>query len=255
MSNKRKISNIDFTIKKRIKYSCDECSYDCSYNCKYFKHPNLINPKTKNLQIHLEIKYYECKYENCSSKYLFQLNLNEHINKIHDSVRVILNNQVLQIKNNSFDTPVLNNSTQKIKNSLIPENIEKSIILNNSALQINEKFDVSKHIHKINSKGYRCDYCNYECNYKYMIDRHIFEIHLEKVKNFKCNYCDYECLLMGNLKRHVSTIHLKIKNHKCIFCDYKFSFRYELNNHINSRHSALLEEHINNKHSTLLKVN
>jgi hypothetical protein len=84
-----------------------------------------------------------------------------------------------------------------------------------------------------NKKAFICQECDYKCNVKNNLERHIKIVHL-KIKDFQCQECEYKCSIKSHLKTHVIQVHLKIKDFKCPKCDYKCANNGNLQRHIRS---------------------
>ena len=70
-------------------------------------------------------------------------------------------------------------------------------------------------------KPYKCDYCEYRCARRYVLQEHI-KTHT-KQKPYKCVYCHYTCAQRNQLQQHIRT-HTKEKPYKCDYCEYTSAF-------------------------------
>ncbi|XP_045464048.1 zinc finger protein 888-like [Harmonia axyridis] len=89
-----------------------------------------------------------------------------------------------------------------------------------------------------NSKQYKCHMCSFATNQKSNVKRHIDSVHLN-TKQHKCYLCDYVDNQKSNIKTHIDTVHLNLKRHKCHLCDYASYKKRNVNIHIEAVHLNL----------------
>ena len=78
-------------------------------------------------------------------------------------------------------------------------------------------------------KPYKCDYCDYRCIKRSILQRHI-RTHTGE-KPYKCDYCDYRCAWRDYLAQHIRT-HTGEKLYKCYRCEYRSSYCSNLHRHV-----------------------
>ena len=81
----------------------------------------------------------------------------------------------------------------------------------------------------------KCDFCDFQCEYKSSLDRHRDNRHL-KIKSFKCDICDSMFGIKQTLGQHVSAVHRREKPYKCRLCEHATSRKCNLNIHVDVVH-------------------
>jgi KRAB domain-containing zinc finger protein len=109
-------------------------------------------------------------------------------------------------------------------------------------------------------KALKCNICDYSCNEKSTMNRHIKSVHegktsfkctmcdklffakrkmfyhMESVHAFKCNICDYSCYGKCTMKRHIRSAHEGERPFKCKMCDKTFFAKSKMVCHMESVH-------------------
>jgi hypothetical protein len=68
----------------------------------------------------------------------------------------------------------------------------------------------------------KCDLCDYLTDEKYLLSRHVKNVHSE-IKAFVCAKCDFKTTYKYGLKKHEKVVHNDYKPHKCTYpsCSFK----------------------------------
>ncbi|KAF5304210.1 hypothetical protein FQR65_LT08017 [Abscondita terminalis] len=80
-----------------------------------------------------------------------------------------------------------------------------------------------------NEKQFKCNLCDYLCNFSNNLKLHSMKHSGEQL--FSCDKCNYKSYSNYNLRRH-KIIHSNEKQFKCRLCDYRCNFLYNLKNHL-----------------------
>ncbi len=88
-----------------------------------------------------------------------------------------------------------------------------------------ENFDVSD----------QCQYCDYYCDKKDRMRRHIRTVHLES-KPFSCSLCPYKACRKDKIKRHMDTVHSEEKPFECEYCESTYNRKDKLKLHVEYVH-------------------
>ena len=99
----------------------------------------------------------------------------------------------------------------------------------------NVKGDMTKHVVSVHEEKkiadekqemIHCQICDYNCK-KTAMKSHIRRVH-EKERNFKCGICDYSSFRSSDLKKHTLSVHDEL--FKCEICEYSSSFKHNIKN-------------------------
>ena len=101
--------------------------------------------------------------------------------------------------------------------------------------------DMPHHIkqkHHKQIKTFKCNICEYEHKYYYLLEKHIKSVH-EVINPFKCNNCTYDAVNKTDLKKHMKNVHEEIETFKCSICDYETAQNKDLKIHKKSVHEEI----------------
>ncbi|CAH2213803.1 jg25814 [Pararge aegeria aegeria] len=76
-----------------------------------------------------------------------------------------------------------------------------------------------------------CKVCNYKCNFKSVLQKHM-RTHTG-YKPYNCKHCDYKCADKSNFGRHLK-YHNRGTDFQCSLCPLKFPRKYDLITHVRS---------------------
>ena len=106
-----------------------------------------------------------------------------------------------------------------------------------------EKYLLSRHVKNVHSeiKAFVCDKCDFKTTYKYGLKKHEKVVHND-YKPHKCTYpnCSFKGTAnKANLDIHIRAVHLKIKDHVCDICGYATVDKHTLLSHKKGVHDGI----------------
>ncbi|KAJ8705086.1 hypothetical protein PYW08_012406 [Mythimna loreyi] len=136
-----------------------------------------------------------------------------------------------QKKNEESDTRVVQNTTNYIPKFIEPLALVHRVNINatDTTLDTNCKNYIKRKSTRTGGAPYKCDICEYSCNYKGDLIKHI-RVHTGE-KPYKCEVCQSCFRQQSRLASHVRS-HTGEKPHKCVKCHRCFSEKGQLTRHI-----------------------
>lgn len=229
--------------------TCDKCNEIFST-----KHAAQQHMKSR----HLSINAVETACIGCGHKYYSKSDMQEHFNKIHDTV-------------NGFHCTICNKMFGKVKLLKIHHQANHTNIkfeCKDCKRKFSYKSALDRHYKRMHLKerNHVCQECLRQFGTKFELDQHFEGHHRNLTKeNRTCNFCmktfinernldihmqaihnnsKHECEICGKAfsfksakDRHLKVVHLHQKCHECDDCKKTFGTRYDLKNHFNRFHN------------------
>ena len=106
-----------------------------------------------------------------------------------------------------------------------------------------EKYLLGRHIKNVHSelKSFACDKCEFKTTYKYGLAKHVKVVH-DHYKPYQCTYtgCSFKGTAnKANLDIHIRAVHLNKKDHVCDVCGYATVDKHTLLSHKKGVHERI----------------
>jgi KRAB domain-containing zinc finger protein len=136
-----------------------------------------------------------------------------------------------------FQTKKKNSKPKENKKSTLKRaNSSKELQCKKCQLGFTTKENLSFHIKWVH--GYSCDFCNYKCNFRSNLQRHIIGQHLGR-KKLQCKICNLYLASDTNLNNHLRVVHHTENKYECLYCTKDFKSKTCLKNHIKFVHTGI----------------
>ena len=89
----------------------------------------------------------------------------------------------------------------------------------------------------------KCELCEYTCDKRDRMRRHVRSVHYPGYKPYSCTICAFSTGRKDKLKRHMDCVHCDEKPYKCEFCSHTSGRKDKIKDHIQSVHFDLKRSH------------